>query len=77
MPLDPLIPYQALTYKIIGASMRVHGRLGPGLKEDHYQRALANELREIGLAASEEYYIEIHDNQEWLGRLYLDLLVED
>jgi GxxExxY protein len=77
MPLDPMIPFQDLTYKIIGAGMRVHGRLGPGLKEEHYQRALAVELRDIDLIVSEEHYIEIHDKDEWLGRLYLDLLVED
>jgi GxxExxY protein len=77
MPLNPMVPFQDLTYKIIGAAMRVHGRLGPGLKEDHYHRALSIELRQIGLTASEEHYVEIHDNNEWLGRLYLDLLVED
>jgi GxxExxY protein len=72
-----MIPYQDITYKIIGAGMRIHGRLGPGLKEEHYQRALAIELRQMELAVSEEYYFEIHDKDEWLGRLYLDLLVED
>jgi GxxExxY protein len=77
MPLDPLIPYQDITYKIIGGAMRVHGRLGPGLKEVHYQRALAMELREVGLSASEEYNVEVHDKDRWLGRSYLDLLVED
>lgn len=77
MPLDPMIPYQDLTYKIIGAGMRVHGRLGPGLKEEHYQRALAIELRQLDITVTEEYSVEIHDNDEWLGRLYLDLLVED
>jgi GxxExxY protein len=77
MPLDPLIPYQNITYQIIGGAMRVHGRLGPGLKEEHYQRALAIELREIGLSVSEEYYVEVHDNDRWLGRLYLDLLIEE
>lgn len=77
MPVDPTIPYQNLTYQIIGAGMKVHGRLGPGLKEELYQRALAVELRGLNLIAAEEYCIEIHDNNEWIGRLYLDLLVED
>ncbi len=77
MPTTTVIPYQELTYKIIGAAMNIHNRLGPGLKEDHYQRALAIELRDKGLSVDEEYNIEIYDNQEWLGRLYLDLLVEN
>ena len=72
-----MIPYQDLTYKIKGAGMSVHGSLGPGLKEEHYQRALAIKLRQMNMAISEEYYVEIHDKDEWLGRLYLDLLVED
>lgn len=75
--MDPTIPYQDLTYKIIGAAMKVHGSLGPGLREEHYQRALAIKLREIDMTVPEEYYVEIHDRGEWLGRLYLDLLVED
>lgn len=77
MPLDSSIPYQDLTYKLIGAGMKVHGRLGPGLKEEHYQRALAIEIQETGLNVSEEHYVEIHDQDEWLGRLYIDILVED
>jgi GxxExxY protein len=76
MPLDPNIPCQDITYKIIGAAMRVHGRLGPGVREKHYQRALLAELREVGLEASEEYSIDIHDREQWIGRLYLDILVE-
>jgi GxxExxY protein len=76
VPLDLMIPHQDMTYKIIGAGMKVHGSLGPGLKEDHYQLAMAIELRQMELSVSEEYYVEIHDKDEWLGRLYLDLLVE-
>jgi hypothetical protein len=41
MPLDPKIPHADVTYDILGAAMQVHSRLGPGLKEIHYQRALA------------------------------------
>jgi len=77
MPLDPNIPYQDITYKIIGAGMRVHNRLGPGLREKHYQRDLTAEMRESGLKVYEEYRIEIYDGDRWLGRLYLDHLVED
>ncbi len=77
MALDPAIPYQEITYQIIGAAMRVHGKLGPGLKEELYHRALAIELRENGLDAREEYPLDIHYGEEWLGKLYLDLLVND
>ena len=38
------IPHQDITYRIIGAAMRVHRRTPRGLKEKHYQRALTAEL---------------------------------
>ncbi|MBI3362835.1 MAG: GxxExxY protein [Chloroflexi bacterium] len=75
MGLDPKIPYGDVTYDIIGAAMRVHSRLGPGLKEIHYQRALAAEVRTGGRTADEEHFIELWDGDVWLGRLYLDALV--
>jgi GxxExxY protein len=76
MPNDPNIPYQEITYKIIGAAMRVHTRLGPGLREKHYQRALTAEMTEAGLLVSEEYPFDIYDGTQWIGLLRLDQLVE-
>jgi GxxExxY protein len=75
MPLDPKIPHQEPTYEIIGEAMRVHSPLGPGLKELHYQRDLIAELRSAGYEVEEEYFVEIWDGDTWLGRLYLDVLV--
>ena len=33
-------PHEELTYRIIGAAMTVHRRLGPGYRDVIYQRAL-------------------------------------
>jgi hypothetical protein len=33
-------PHDDLTYKIIGIAMAIHRGLGPGLREDTYQRDL-------------------------------------
>jgi GxxExxY protein len=45
--------YQAnpnqLTQKIIGAAIKIHRRLGPGLLESAYETCLVFELREMGL----------------------------
>lgn len=76
MPLSAEIPDADITYRIIGCAMRVHRRLGPGLRERHYQRALTAEMVADGLAVSEEHPLEIYDAGVWLGRLYLDHLVE-
>lgn len=77
MPLDPKIPHGDVTYDIIGAAMRVHSRIGPGLRERHYQRDLITEVKKAGRTVEEEYFVELWDGEGWLGRLYLDLLVDD
>ncbi len=74
----PALPDPHLTDQIIGAAMRVHRQTPRGLREKHYQRALARELQRIGLNTQEEYQIEIYDTQhQWLGRLYLDHWVNE
>ena len=77
MPLDPSIPHTDLTYRIIGCAMRVHTRLGPGLREIHYQRALPAEMQKEGLVVYEEYPVEIWDGDVYIGWLSLDHFVED
>ena len=66
MPLDADIPHADLTYRIIGCAMRVHTRLGPGLKEHHYQRALTAEVLADGMAVSEEHHVEVYDGDQWI-----------
>ncbi len=61
MALDSNIPHGDVTYDTIGAAMRIHSRLGPGLKEKHYQRGLIAELRKSGRKVEEEYFIELWD----------------
>ncbi len=76
MQLDSTIPHSDVTYDIIGSAMRVHSRVGPGLKERHYQRDLVGEIQKTGRTAEAEYFVEIWDGEVWLGRLYLDILVD-
>ena len=38
-----------ITSKIIGAAIRIHRRLGPGLLESAYETCLAYELQQLGL----------------------------
>jgi GxxExxY protein len=49
-----------LTHQIIGAAMRVHSILGPGLLESVYRRALQHELRKRGLKVISEKLIPVH-----------------
>ena len=58
--------------------MRVHSKLGPGLLESIYRRALEHELRKRGLKVISEKPIPVHYDGVNLGTgLRLDLLVED
>jgi GxxExxY protein len=43
-----------LTEKIIGAAIKIHRRLGPGLLESAYETCLAFELRELGLRVEQQ-----------------------
>lgn len=71
------IRHQELTYRIIGCAMAVHNRLGPGLREGIYQRALAIEMDAAGLSHVDEKPVEIFVDGASAGLLYLDHLVED
>lgn len=75
--MNPNIPHQDIAYRIIGAAMRVHNRMGPGYRERHYQRAMTAEMRATGLTAIEEYPFELYLDDSWIGRIYLDHLVDD
>ncbi|MBW4579829.1 MAG: GxxExxY protein [Tildeniella nuda ZEHNDER 1965/U140] len=76
-PSTSAILHQDITYRIIGAAMRVHRRMPRGLREQHYQKALTAEMLQDGLVVLEEYHLEIYDGQTWLGRLYLDHWVNE
>ena len=73
-------PYDDLTYQIIGCAMAVHRNLGPGCREDTYQRDLGVHLAEGGLAYSAQQLIEIYDTAEsgvLIGYYIPDFIVAD
>jgi GxxExxY protein len=70
-------PYHDICYKIIGAAMDVHNRLGPGHRESVYQHSLTLRLEEIGLSCVAEQPVEIFLGDVSVGLLYVDHLVED
>jgi GxxExxY protein len=69
-------PHEDITYKIIGAAMALHGRLGPGYPEEIYQRGLAADLEAAGLGFEEQKKVEVWDGDTLLGFYFLDYLVE-
>ena len=66
-----------LTSRIIGAALKVHSKLGPGLLEHTYRRCLAHELRKAALRTEEEVLLDLlYDELLVVGAYKLDLLVE-
>jgi len=66
-----------ITEKIIGAAMKVHSALEPGLLESAYQACLLYELREQGLTVESEVVLPVvYEGKKIDAGYRLDLLVE-
>lgn len=69
--------YSEVTEKIIGCAMTVHNKLGNGFQEVIYQRALAIELRKIGLRFEREFEMPINYDGKQIGTRRVDFLVAE
>jgi GxxExxY protein len=70
-----LSTYQ-LTDRIIGAAIKIHRRLGPGLLESAYETCLAYELREQGVSVSQQKAVPlVYDGVKLECGFRADLLV--
>ena len=65
-----------LTYRIIGAAMAVHNKLGSGYKEEVYEKALEVEINQQGMAVIRQHPVSVGYAGEQVGLFYLDLFVE-
>src|SRR5574341_413475 len=74
-------PCDELTYKIIGCAMSVHRKLGPGLREDTYQRDLAVRFTDEKLAHHHDRkLLEVYDTGQGnvlIGYYIPDFIVGD
>jgi GxxExxY protein len=71
-------PYESVTNKIIGAAMRVHSQLVPGLLESVYEACLAYELGKRGLTVERQKSVPVvYEDMRLEGGFRLDLLVQD
>lgn len=69
-------PTDSITYKVIGVAMEVHNKLGPGLKEVMYQKAMEELLSNSGLNFEAQRQVEVYFGSRLLGLLFIDILVE-
>lgn len=70
-------PHKDTTYKVIGACMAVHNDIGPGHREEAYQRALAAELREVQVAFEEQVPIQVLNENGDQVQLYIPDYIVD
>lgn len=67
-----------ITETVIGAAMKVHSALGPGLLESAYEACLVHELRKRGLRVENQVELPVVYDGVTIDLGYrLDLLVED
>ena len=66
-----------LSYNIIGAAMKVHNTIGPGLREKPYENALRIELKKQGDVVEQQPRIKIYYEGHDVGDCIPDLIVND
>ena len=66
-----------LTYRIIGAAMAVHNEIGPGFKEEVYEKALAIQLVKDDIDAIRQYEVPVMYEGEQVALFFLDLFAEE
>lgn len=69
--------HEDLTYRIIGVGMAVHGRLGPGYREEIYQRSLEQEFTQQGISFELEKKLPIYEDSKLLGFYIPDFIIEN
>lgn len=68
----------SISYKVVGCAMRVYQKLGPGLLESVYQKAMLIELDNACLLFDSEVPINVEYDGTDLGLGFrMDILVED
>ena len=69
--------HEELTYQVIGAGMAVHSKLGPGYKEEVYQRSLEQELTQQGINFQPQKNLPIYEDRKLLGFYIPDFIIDN
>jgi GxxExxY protein len=69
---------EEIGHAIIGAAMKVHSAVGPGLLESAYQTCLTHELQKQGIGVRQQVAVPIRYDDLLIDNGYrIDLVVED
>lgn len=69
-------PNRELSGSVIGAAMKVHRTLKPGLDEKLYENALVIELTKLGHRVDQQKSFEVRYDGQLIGQLIPDLVVD-
>jgi GxxExxY protein len=69
--------YKELSYRIVGVLYEADNRLGGGLQEKYYQKAVASLLAEKGIPFREQVPYNISLDKKCIGRYFLDFLIDE
>lgn len=73
---DPEVNEEQLGHRLIGAALKVHSAVGPGLLESSYETCLLHELEKQGLAARRQVSIPLRYGDLTIENGYrIDLLI--
>ncbi|MBU1026647.1 MAG: GxxExxY protein, partial [Candidatus Margulisbacteria bacterium] len=68
------ILYPELSYKIVGILFKVFNKLGTGLQEKYYQKAIKLQMQQENIPFLEQVRIDIDLDRENIGRYYIDFV---
>ena len=74
--LEPSAELDDYARRVLLAASTVHSALGPGLSEGIYERALVIELRKGNVLVEQQVQVPIIYDQETIGSVFIDVLVE-
>ena len=66
-----------LSYRIVGACMKVHNGLGPGFPEEYYQKALEYEFSKQKILFEAQKPVQVFYEDVQVGLNYLDFVVDE
>ncbi len=69
--------HKELSYLIVGVLFKAYNELGGGYQEKYYQRAIALELKRLGINFKEQILVNLNYNGRNIGKYYLDFVIEN
>lgn len=74
--MDKII-YKDESYDLVGCCFEVFNKIGPGLREKNYQKAIEELFKEKNVDFKSQLYVPIKINDKIIGKYFLDFIIDD